>query len=76
MWRYDQAAQREVPVEAEVLSVNGGPILRIGGEITFNYPGRFSFPEIPDNLIAQPTLKWLLDSDRADLRLETSWLVW
>jgi hypothetical protein len=74
VWRYDQAAQREVPVEAEVLSVNGGAILRIGGEITFNYPGRFSFPEIPDNLIARPTLKWLLDSDRADLRLETSYL--
>jgi hypothetical protein len=74
VWRYDQALEREVPIEAEVLSVNGGAILRIGDEITFNYPGRFSFPEIPDNLIARPTLKWLLDSDREDVRLETSYL--
>jgi hypothetical protein len=74
VWRYDQALEREVPVEAEVLSVNGGAILRIGDEITFNYPGRFSFPEIPDNLIARPTLKWLLDSERENVRLETSYL--
>ena len=49
-------------IEAEVLSVNGGTILRIGGEITFNYPGRFGFPEVPDNLIAEPTLLWRLDA--------------
>jgi hypothetical protein len=64
----------EEPVTAEVLSVNGGPILRIGDEITFNYPGRFSFPEIPDNLIAKPTLVWRLDSERAGHELEVSYL--
>jgi hypothetical protein len=74
VYRYDPQTQREEPIEAEVLSVNGGPILRINGEITFNYPGRFSFPEIPDNLIARPTLTWTLDSDRPRHRLETSYL--
>ncbi|MGD8276876.1 MAG: DUF4139 domain-containing protein [Gemmatimonadota bacterium] len=62
------------PVTAEVLSVNGGPILKIGDEVTFGYPGRFSFPEIPDNLIAKPTLVWLLDSERARQDLEVSYL--
>jgi hypothetical protein len=62
------------PVTAEVLSVNGGPILKIGDEITFNYPGRFSFPEIPDNLIAKPTLVWRLDSQRPRHELEVSYL--
>ncbi len=62
------------PVTAEVLSVNGGPILKIGDEVTFGYPGRFSFPEIPDNLIAKPTLVWLLDSQRARQDLEVSYL--
>ncbi|MGH7467957.1 MAG: DUF4139 domain-containing protein [Longimicrobiales bacterium] len=62
------------PVSAEVLSVNGGPILKIGDEITFNYPGRFSFPEIPDNLIAKPTLVWRLDSQRPRHELEVSYL--
>jgi len=74
VWRYDPATEREQPVDAEVISVNGGPILRIGDEITFNYPGRFSFPGIPDNLIAQPTLDWLLDSDSERQRVETSYL--
>jgi hypothetical protein len=61
-------------VEAEVLSVNGGPILRIGGEITFNYPGRFSFPELPDNLMAEPTLLWRLEAPGGRERVEVSYL--
>jgi hypothetical protein len=61
-------------VAAEVLSVNGGPILRIGDEITFNYPGRFGFPELPDNLIAEPTLLWRLESGGARQQVEVSYL--
>ncbi len=74
VWRWNPATQAEEPLQAEVLSVNGGPILRIGDEITYNVPGRFSFPEIPDNLIAQPTLMWRLDSDRPRHQLEVSYL--
>mgnify|MGYP006908217981 CR=1 FL=1 len=61
-------------VEAEVLSVNGGPILRINGEITFNYPGRFSFPELPENLIAEPTLLWRLDTAGGRRQVEVTYL--
>ena len=61
-------------VEAEVLSVNGGPILRIGDEITFNYPGRFGFPELPENLIAEPTLLWRLDAPGGSQQVEVSYL--
>lgn len=61
-------------VAAEVLSVNGGPILRIGDEITFNYPGRFGFPELPDNLIAEPTLLWRLDAAGGRQQVEVSYL--
>ena len=64
----------EEAVEAEVLSVNGGPILRIDGEITFNYPGRFGFPELPDNLIPEPTLLWRLDTPGGQQRVEVSYL--
>jgi hypothetical protein len=74
VYRYNQATGRDEPHEAEVLSVNGGPILRIGDEITFNFPGRFSFPEIPGNLIAKPTLMWMLDSQRPRHELEVSYL--
>jgi hypothetical protein len=61
-------------VDAEVLSVSGGPILRIGDEITFNYPGRFGFPEVPENLIAEPTLLWLLDAPEGRRQVEVSYL--
>lgn len=74
VYRTNPATGVEETVEAEVLSVNGGPILRIDGEITFNYPGRFGFPEMPDNLIAEPTLLWRLDSPGGEQRVEVSYL--
>ena len=74
VYRYNSESGEDEPYQAEVLSVNGGPILKIGDEITFNFPGRFSFPEIPDNLIAKPTLMWTLDSDRPQHELEVSYL--
>jgi hypothetical protein len=74
VYRYNSKTGRDEVLEAEVLSVNGGPILKIGDEITFNYPGRFAFPEIPDNLIAKPTLVWLLDSRETRQQLEVSYL--
>ena len=74
IYRYNSVLGRDEELEAEVLSVNQGAILRIGNEITYNFPGRFSFPEIPDNLIAKPTLVWLLDSDAPRQRIQVSYL--
>jgi len=74
VYRYNSVTGREEEYEAEVLSVNQAPILRIGNEITYNFPGRFAFPEIPDNLIAEPTLVWLLDSDRSRQQVDVSYL--
>src|SRR5262249_6311340 len=51
VYRWNEATGRDEEREAEVLSVNEGTILKIGDEISFNYPGRISFPEIPSNLI-------------------------
>ncbi|UCD24686.1 MAG: DUF4139 domain-containing protein [Gemmatimonadota bacterium] len=74
VYRYNSNTGREEEYDAEVLAVNQGTILRIGDEITYNFPGRFAFPEIPDNLIAKPTLVWLLESERARQQLEVSYL--
>ena len=71
---WNREGEREETVEAEVLSVNGGTILRIGDEITYNVPGRISFPEVPENLIASPTLVWLLNSRADHQRVEMSYL--
>jgi hypothetical protein len=74
VYRYNPETEKEEAIEAEVLSVNNGTILKIGDEITFNYPGRIAFPEVPDNLIAEPTLVWLANSRSQDQRLEVSYL--
>jgi hypothetical protein len=73
-YRYHEATAKEDMVEAKLLSVANGPILQIGSEITFNYPGRLAFSELPPNLIAKPTLVWLVDSAAADPSLEVSYL--
>jgi hypothetical protein len=54
--------EREEIVTATLLSNNGGPIFKIGDEITFGHPGRIIFPEIPENLISKPTLVWLINN--------------
>jgi hypothetical protein len=73
-YRYHEATGKEEQVDAKLLSVVNGAILQIGQEITFNYPGRLAFSEVPPNLIAKPTLVWLLDSRSADPSIEVSYL--
>lgn len=74
IYRWNQELEREEAIEAEVLSTNGGTIFRIADEITFNAPGRIAFPEIPDDLMAQPTLVWLVDSPANEVELDVSYL--
>jgi hypothetical protein len=67
--------EREEVVTATLLSNNGGPVYRIGDEITFGHPGRLIFPGVPDDLIARPTLVWLLESAAVEKRtIEASYL--
>jgi hypothetical protein len=75
VYRWDQRRGAETPFDAEVLSVAGGrPVLKLGGEITFDFPGRMAFPELPDNLIPRPTLVWLLDSKKAKQDAEVTYV--
>jgi hypothetical protein len=62
VYRWNEHTGKDDVYDAEVLSVaNGGNVMRINGEITYDVPGRIAFPEIPPNLIAKPTLVWLVD---------------
>ncbi|HEX9630956.1 MAG TPA: DUF4139 domain-containing protein [Gemmatimonadales bacterium] len=74
VYRWNSTKGVEEPVQAEVLSVNQAPILRIGNEITYGVAGRMAFPEIPENLIAEPTLVWLLDAAEGRRTVEVSYL--
>jgi len=62
-------------VDAVLLSTNGGSIYRINGQIHLGHHGRVILPQIPDNLIPQPTLVWLLQNRaRQPQRVEASYL--
>ena len=62
-------------VEATLLSTNGSPIYQIDGSIHLGHPGRIILPEIPENLIAKPTLVWLLQNRLARSQIvEASYL--
>jgi hypothetical protein len=67
--------EREEIVTATLLSNNGGPIFKIGDEITFGHPGRIIFSSIPANLISKPTLVWLLENNLLSAqKVEASYL--
>jgi hypothetical protein len=72
--RWNEKLGRDETEEAEVLSDKNGVILKIGDEITAGYPGRISFPDVPPNLMAKPTLVWLLASTEARQRVEVTYL--
>jgi hypothetical protein len=74
VYRYHEAKAEEQAIDAKLLSVAGGPILQIGKEITFGYGGRFAFPQVPEDLIARPTLMWLLESRQPKQSVEVSYL--
>lgn len=67
--------EREEVVTATLLSNNGGPIFRIGDEITYGHPGRIIFPGVPENLMAKPTLVWLAENSLlSSQQVEASYL--
>lgn len=51
--------------KATLLSTNDGALYRIGDKIYMQAPGSVVLPKVPDNLIARPTLKWMLQNNRA-----------
>src|SRR5688572_13783971 len=60
--------------EAKLLST-AGPVFEINGQIHLGYSGRMVLPSLPENLVAKPTLVWLLRNQTAAAqRVEASYL--
>jgi len=75
VYRWNEKKGAEDGYDADLLSVSGGqPVLRVNGEITFNFPGRYAFPEVPQNLIAKPTLVWLVESKAPKQEAEITYM--
>lgn len=63
-------------VEGTLLSNNAGTVWDIGGKIVINPPySRLVFPNVPENLIAKPTLVWQIAAQNAGKRkIEASYI--
>jgi len=60
--------------EAKLLST-AGPVFEINGQIHLGYSGRMVLPSLPDNLVAKPTLVWVLRNQTAAVqKIEASYL--
>ena len=59
---WNQFQDRKDVVKATLLSNNQGQIYKINNEIYLGHPGYKILPEIPENLVARPTLMWLCDN--------------
>jgi hypothetical protein len=66
---------QETLVPATLLSTTGSPIYQVGDEIHVGLPGRVILPRLPENLIAKPTLVWLLRGAKSGKhKIEASYL--
>ena len=74
---YQNNTETFEPVQATLLSNNGGQVWRINGQIVIN-PTNISemrFPDLPKNLVATPTLVWDLENRESGLQtVEASYL--
>jgi hypothetical protein len=62
--RFENNTEVLTPVQATLLSNNQGQVWRIGGQIVIN-PSNIvetRFPDLPQNLVATPTLVWDVES--------------
>ena len=67
--------KKEEIVEATLLSTQGGNIFQIGDKIHIGHYGRVLLSKIPENLIPQPTLVWMLENRYSKpQKLEASYL--
>jgi hypothetical protein len=60
--------------KAKLLSVNNGPVYEVEGQIYLGHPGQVVLPSLPQELIAKPTLIWLLDNNGTDHEVEATYL--
>ena len=75
--RYQNNTESFEPVQATLLSNNGGQVWRINGQIVINPTNiaEMRFPDLPKNLVATPTLVWDVENhETAAQNIEASYL--
>src|SRR5438128_3033810 len=75
--RYQNNTESFEPVQATLLSNNGGQVWRINGQIVINPTNiaEMSFPDLQKNLVATPTLVWDVENhETGSQAVEASYL--
>jgi hypothetical protein len=75
--RFENNTEVMTPVQATLLSNNNGQVWKIGGQIVINPTNivETRFPDLPQNLVATPTLVWDVDNTGSgEQTVETSYL--
>lgn len=71
---FNSEINTEIEQTATLLSVNGGPVYKVGEQIYLGYPGNVVLPEIPENLVSRPSLVWTLNSSQPQQEIEATYL--
>lgn len=72
---WNKYKDRKDEIEAILLSNNEGQVFKIDNRIFLGHPGIKVLPELPESLVAQPTLTWLYQSaGTRKHRIEASYL--
>jgi hypothetical protein len=77
MRRFQNNTETYEPVQAILLSNNGGQVWRINGQIVINPTNivETRFPDVPKSLVATPTLVWDVENDTSGAQtVEASYL--
>ncbi|MFC1481627.1 DUF4139 domain-containing protein [Candidatus Neomarinimicrobiota bacterium] len=71
---YNNDNQVQERVRARLLAFNDQPIYQIGDNIYLDHPGSIVLPETPGNLVASPSLEWLVDAGKGTHTIQVSYL--
>lgn len=73
--RWNEYQDRHDIVNATLLSNHGSKIFEINGEIYIGHPGTIILPEVPENFVSTPTLRFLYASPSSGMQdLDISYL--
>lgn len=72
--RLNEKTKEDEVVRATLLSTNNGLVYRAGDRILLNPKGEVRLTRVPDDLIAKPTLVWLIKGGGGTQKVETSYM--
>jgi hypothetical protein len=71
---YDADNQVVERKSGTLLSTNQGPVFQVGKDIHIKHPGHVILPEVPEELVARPSLRWMVEGEKGSHSVQVSYL--